>query len=178
MIISAIAAVADNGTIGINGDLPWHLPDDLKYFQRITMGHPVITGRKNYESIPEKYRPLRGRVNIVVTRNPEYEAPGAKVCSSIDEAIAMASELDEEEIFVIGGGEMYRAALQAGLIDRLYLTLVHADIAGDTSFPMIEPSDWIELERRYHAADDQHAFPFSYVKLERRPKAMDPETLG
>jgi dihydrofolate reductase len=167
MTISAIAAVADNGTIGMNGDLPWHLPNDLKYFQRITMGHPVITGRKNYESIPQKYRPLRGRVNIVVTRNPEYEAQGAKVCGSIDEAIAMASELDKEEIFVIGGGELYRAALQEGRIDRLYLTLVHADIAGDTSFPMIDPADWVEVERTFHGADEQHAFSFSFVVLER-----------
>jgi dihydrofolate reductase len=167
MIISAIAAVADNGTIGISGDLPWHLPDDLKYFQRITTGHPVITGRKNYESIPEKYRPLKGRVNIVVTRNPAYEAPGAKVCGSIEEAIAIAAELDQEEIFVIGGGEMYRAALQQGLVDRLYLTLVHADIAGDTSFPMIDPADWVEMERTHHPADERHAFPFSYVVLER-----------
>ncbi|MCB0770683.1 MAG: dihydrofolate reductase [Flavobacteriales bacterium] len=167
MIISAIAAVADNGTIGIDGDLPWHLPDDLKYFQRITMGHPVITGRKNYESIPEKYRPLRGRVNIVVTRNPRYEAPGARVCGSINEAIALATELEKEEVFVIGGGELYRAVLQQGLIDRLYLTLVHADIAGDTSFPMIDPADWLEVERTFHGADEQHAFPFSFVVLER-----------
>lgn len=168
MIISAIAAVADNGTIGINGDLPWHLPDDLKYFQRITQGHHVITGRKNYESIPPKYRPLKYRVNLVVTRNVAYEAPGAVVIGSMEEALRIAAEADEPEVFIIGGGEVFREALANHPVQRLYLTLVHSDIAGDTHFPGIDPSDWQEISRIHHQADERHAHSFSFVVLERR----------
>jgi dihydrofolate reductase len=168
MIVSAIAAVADNGTIGIDGDLPWHLPDDLKYFQRVTRDHHVITGRKNYESIPEKYRPLKDRVNIVVTRNAEYKAPGALVMGSLEEALAHAQAAGEPEAFVIGGGQIYRDAIGKGLVDRLYLTLVHADIAGDTHFPVIDPADWTEQQRVHHDADARHAHAFSFVVLDRR----------
>lgn len=167
MIVSAIAAVADNGTIGINGDLPWHLPDDLKYFQRITRGHHVITGRKNYESIPDKYRPLKDRVNIVVTRNSEYHAPGAKVVGSLAAGLEIAHLANEHEVFIIGGGQIYREALTMRLVDRLYLTLVHSDVEGDTHFPLLEPSEWLEVERTRHEADDRHAFAFSFVVLQR-----------
>ncbi len=167
MIISAIAAVADNGTIGINGDLPWHLPDDLKYFQRITSGHHVITGRKNYESIPPKYRPLKDRVNLVVTRNAAYEAPGAVVIGSVEEGLRIAAEANEPEVFIIGGGEIFREAMEHHGVQRLYLTLVHADIAGDTHFPSVDPSDWQEVSREHHAADARHAHGFSFVVLER-----------
>lgn len=169
MIISAIAAVANNGTIGRDSDLPWSLPDDLKYFQRTTRGHHVITGRKNYETIPEKYRPLKDRVNIVVTRNAAYDAPGAMVLGSLEEALDRARQGGETEVFIIGGGQIYREALAKGLVDRLYLTLVHADIVGDTHFPVIDPADWQELSREAHAADARHAHAFSFVVLERRP---------
>jgi dihydrofolate reductase len=169
MIVSAIAAVADNGTIGHDGDLPWHLPDDMKYFMRTTRGHYVITGRKNYESIPEKYRPLKDRVNIVVTRNTEHAAPGAVVLGSLEDALDRARQGGETEVFIIGGGQIYREALAKGLVDRLYLTLVHADIVGDTHFPVIDPADWQELSREAHPADARHAHAFSFVVLERRP---------
>jgi dihydrofolate reductase len=168
MIISAIAAVADNGTIGRDSDLPWNLPDDLKYFQRTTRGHHVITGRKNYETIPAKYRPLKDRVNMVVTRNATYEAPGAVVLGSLEEALEQARASGETEAFVIGGGQIYREALQKGLVDRLYLTLVHADVEGDTHFPLLDPADWIEQSREHHTADERHAHAFSFVVLERR----------
>ncbi len=167
MIVSAIAAVADNGTIGKDGDLPWHLPDDLKYFQRITTGHHVITGRKNYESIPAKYRPLKGRTNIVITRNASYEAPGATVIDSLTGALEIAHLANEEEVFIIGGGQIYREAMTMRLIDRLYLTLVHADVEGDTHFPMLDPGEWQEVGRTQHDADERHAHPFSFVVLER-----------
>lgn len=167
MIISTIAAVADNGTIGINGDLPWHLPDDLKYFQRVTSGHHVITGRKNYESIPAQFRPLKDRVNLVVTRNPAYEAPGAVVIGSIQEALDIARGAGEEEVFIIGGGEIFREAMAHLDVRRLYLTLVHADIAGDTHFPSVHLSDWQEVSRVHHQADERHAHSFSFVVLER-----------
>ncbi len=167
MIVSAIAAVADNGTIGRNGDLPWHLPDDLKYFQRITRGHHVITGRKNYESIPDKYRPLKDRMNIVVTRNSDYDAPGALVVDSLAAGLEIAHLANEHEVFIIGGGQIYREALTMRLVDRLYLTLVHSDVEGDTHFPLLEPSEWQEVERTHHEADERHAFAFSFVVLQR-----------
>lgn len=168
MITSAIVAVADNGTIGRDGDLPWHLPDDMKYFQRVTMGHPVITGRMNFESIPPKYRPLKGRLNIVVTRNASYEAPGAVVVTSLADALERAEQEPVDEVFVIGGGQIFREALKNDLIDRLYVTLIHADIAGDVTFPVIDVNDWTELSREHHGADERHAHAFSFVVLERR----------
>lgn len=167
MIVSAIAAVAENGTIGLDGDLPWHLPDDLKYFQRITTGHHVVTGRKNYESIPPKYRPLKGRTNMIVTRNAAYDAPGALVKPSLETALAFSHNAGEEEVFIIGGGQIYREALQKGLVDRLYLTMVHAEIEGDTRFPEIDPQEWIEQSRVLHKADERHAQAFSFVVMER-----------
>jgi dihydrofolate reductase len=167
MIISAIAAVADNGTIGRDSDLPWSLPDDLKYFQRTTRGHHVITGRKNYETIPAKYRPLKDRVNIVVTRNADYEAPGAVVVGSLEEGIDRARSAGEQEAFIIGGGQVYAEALRKKLVDRLYLTLVHAEVPGDTHFPLLDPSDWREVERSLHTADERHAHAFSFVVLEK-----------
>lgn len=167
MIVSAIAAVAENGVIGRNGDLPWHLPDDLKYFQRITKGHHVITGRKNYESIPDKYRPLKDRVNIVVTRNRAYEAPGAVVVDSLDAGLAIAQRENEVEAFIIGGGQIYREALTMRLVDRLYLTIVHSAVDGDTHFPTLDPVEWEEVERTRHEADERHAHAFSFVVLRR-----------
>ncbi|HRH68760.1 MAG TPA: dihydrofolate reductase [Flavobacteriales bacterium] len=167
MIVSAIAAVAQNGTIGNKGDLPWHLPDDLKYFQRITKDHHVITGRKNYESIPAKYRPLKDRVNIVVTRNRGYVAPGALVVDSLNAGLEIAHLANESEAFIIGGGQIYREALTMRLVDRLYLTVVHADVQGDTHFPKLDGDEWEELERKRHEADERHAHAFSFVVLER-----------
>lgn len=168
MIVSAIAAVADNGVIGRNNDLPWHLPDDMAFFKRTTLGHPIITGRKNYESVPPKFRPLKGRLNIVITRDPAYEAPGAVVVTSLEAALERAKEEHKEEVFIIGGGQIFREALEKNLIDRLYLTLVHADVKGDTHFPPIDAADWQEKSRERHEADDRHANPFSFVTLDRK----------
>ncbi len=168
MIVSAIAAVAENGIIGRDGDLPWHLPDDLKYFQRITTGHHVITGRKNYESIPDKYRPLKDRVNIVVTRNTDYEAPGALVVGSLNAGLEIAHLANESEAFIIGGGQIYREALTMRLVDRLYLTIVHADVEGDTHFPKLDADEWEEVQRIKCEPDARHLFAFSYVTLVRK----------
>ncbi|MBK6341358.1 MAG: dihydrofolate reductase [Flavobacteriales bacterium] len=167
MIVSAIAAVAENGIIGHQGDLPWSLPDDMAWFQRNTKGHHVITGRKNYESIPPKYRPLKGRVNLVVTRNAGYEAPGAVVVPSIESALELARNAGETEAFVIGGGEIYREAFAKELVERLYLTRVHAHIPGDTRFPEIVPAEWRELSRLRHNEDERHAHAFSFIIFER-----------
>lgn len=167
MIVSAIAAVAENGVIGNNGDLPWHLPDDLKHFQRITKGHHVITGRKNYESIPAKFRPLKDRVNIVVTRSGSYSAPGAVVVGSLGAALEIAHLARESEAFIIGGGQIYREAMTLRMVDRLYLTLVHGTVEGDTHFPPLDPGEWEEVERTRHEADERHEHAFSFVVLRR-----------
>lgn len=172
MRVSAIAAVSENGIIGHQGDLPWSLPDDMAWFQRHTKGHHVITGRKNYESIPEKYRPLKGRVNLVVTRNAAFEAPGAQVMPSIEAALETAREAGETEALIIGGGQIYAEAFEKDLIDRLYLTRVHAHLVGDTRFPPLAPAEWRELSRQLHPADERHAHAFSFLILERiEPRA-------
>jgi dihydrofolate reductase len=159
--ISLIAAVSENGVIGAQNRLPWHLPDDLRHFRAITTGHTVITGRKNCESIG---KPLPNRRNIVITRQRGYQAPGCEVAHSLAEALAMAA--DEPEVFVIGGAQLYAQALP--LATRLYLTEVHATVAGDTHFPALERSEWQETGRERHGADERHAHAFSFVVLERK----------
>ncbi|MBP6311003.1 MAG: dihydrofolate reductase [Flavobacteriales bacterium] len=167
MIVSAIVAVADNGVIGRDSDLPWHLPDDMKFFQRTTRGHHIITGRKNYETIPLKYRPLNDRVNIIVTRNEKYKADGAVVVHSLKAALDLAERSGEVEVFIIGGGQIYSEALKNDLVDKLYITEVHAEIEGDTRFPWIDVGNWQETDRKLHRHDERHEFDFSFVVLER-----------
>lgn len=166
MIISAIAAVAENGVIGKEGVLPWNLPDDLKFFQRTTLNHYVISGRKNYESIPPRFRPLRDRTNIVVTRTPDYAASGATVCHSLTEALDIARKAGQKEVFLIGGGQIYAEAFEAGLVDRLYLTTVHAKIDGDVTFPEIGKG-WKKVWTEEHKADARHAYDFTFSVLQR-----------
>lgn len=159
-MISIIVALAENRVIGRRNTLPWRLPNDLKHFRRLTTGHAVIMGRKNYESIGKL---LPERTNIIVTRNAGYAVPGAHVVHSLETAYAAAA--DDNEIFVIGGAEIYRAALpRAG---RLYLTLVHAPVPGDTFFPDFDRNEWREVECVRHEADEKHAYAYSFVKLER-----------
>ena len=167
MKVTAIVAAAENGTIGREGDLPWHLPDDMKFFQRTTRGHHVITGRKNYESIPVRFRPLKDRVNVVVTRDRDYQAPGAVVVNSLEEALEHAGSQHETEAFIIGGGQIYREAIAKGLVHTVLLTRVHAQVEGDTRFPELPPAAWKEVWREEHPADDRHAHAFSFVRLER-----------
>ena len=159
--ISLIAALAENRVIGRNNTLPWRLPADLKHFRALTTRHPVILGRKNYESIG---RPLPERTNIVVTRDRGYRAPGCVVVDSLDAAFAAAGDADE--VFVIGGAELYAQTL--GRADRLYLTLVHATVPGDTLFPEFDPGDWVEVTRERHEPDSSHAYPYSFVTYDRR----------
>ena len=166
MIVSAIAAVAENGVIGNKGELPWSLPDDMKFFQRTTLHHHVISGRKNYESIPERFRPLRDRVNIVVTRDPDYQAPGAIVRPSLEEAIEIAEQAEQKEVFIIGGGQLYQQAFEKGLVTRLYLTEVHGKPKGDVTFPEIGKG-WKEVWTEKHEKDDRHAFAFTFKVLQR-----------
>lgn len=166
MIISAIAAVAENGVIGKEGGLPWNLPDDMKFFQRTTLNHPVISGRKSYESIPPKFRPLRDRVNIVVTRDKQYQAPGATVCHSLQEALEKARDVETKEIFLIGGAQLYAEAIEAGIVDRLYITTVHAKPQGDAYFPAIG-KEWKEVWSEKHKADERNQYPFTLRVLQK-----------
>jgi dihydrofolate reductase len=165
MKISLIAALAENRVIGKNNDLPWSLPDDMKYFMETTKGHPCIMGRKNYDSIPSKFRPLANRTNIVVTRQRDFTAPGCVVVNGIEEAITLAQSHSEEEAFIIGGAEIYKQSLR--LADRLYLTEIQAHIDGDTYFPTVTSSDWKELSRRHHSKDEKHRYSFDFVVYER-----------
>jgi dihydrofolate reductase len=167
MTISAIVAVSTNGTIGRNGDLPWHLPADLRFFKHTTMGCPVIMGRRNWESIPPKYRPLSGRTNLVVSRNIEYRAPGASVHSSLEHALAHAQGTGAKECFVIGGGQIYQEAFRKNLIARLYLTRVHAHIEGDVTFSMPRAETWHSEVLHEHPKDEDHAHAFTVIRYDK-----------
>ena len=161
-MLSLIAAVARNRVIGKDNALLWHLPEDMRHFRETTRGKPVIMGRKTWESLPESFRPLPGRLNIVVSRNPAYQAPGATLVGSVDEAIRCSGEA--KEIFVIGGEELYQQALP--LADRLYLTEIEADFSGDAFFPEVSAQDWQEVSRRAQEGDTLPAF--SFVTYQRR----------
>lgn len=143
-MLSLIAAVARNRAIGKDNQLLWHLPEDMKHFRETTCGKPVVMGRKTWESLPEKFRPLPGRQNIVVSRDPAYKAHGADLAGSLEGALALAG--GAEEVFVIGGEQLYRAALP--FADRLYLTEVELEPEADAFFPELNPAVWQEVERR------------------------------
>jgi dihydrofolate reductase len=165
MTISLIAALARNHVIGRNNDLPWHLPDDMKYFMQTTKGHYVIMGRKNYDSIPEKFRPLPNRTNIVVTRQVGLKLPNCTVVHSLEEAISIARKAGEQQLFIIGGAAIYELGMP--LASRLYLTEIEATINGDTYFPDFQKGLWKEVSRQHHSADERHAYPFDFVIYER-----------
>jgi dihydrofolate reductase len=158
--LSLIAAVARNGVIGRDGKIPWRLPGDLPRFKRITMGHPVVMGRKTWLSLG---KPLPGRRNIVVSRTPGLNLEGAEVYGSLADALATCS--DAKEVFVIGGTEAYREALP--LAQRLLLTEIDADIDGDALFPPFDRTQWREARRELHPANADNPLPFSYVDYER-----------
>ena len=165
MIISLIAARSKNNVIGKDNDLPWKLPDDMKYFMETTKGHHVIMGRKNYESIPEKFRPLPNRTNLVVTRQENFHAPGCIVVHSLTRALEIAKENGELEAFIIGGAEIYKQGL--ALTQRMYLTEINAEIKGDTFFPSFDLTNWIATSRIPHDADDRHQYDFEFVIYEK-----------
>lgn len=163
-----IAAVAENGAIGKNNDLIWHLPDDMKFFKNQTMGKPVVMGRKNYESIPHKYRPLSGRENVVITKDTAYEAPGCRVFHEIDEALAALEKEGNEEVYIIGGGQIYTLALEKNLVDEMYLTEVHEKFEADAYFPQFDKSDWTAEVLVHHAKNEKHPHSFTIKKLYKR----------
>ena len=163
MLISIIAAVADNGIIGRDGDLPWRLPADMRFFKRTTMGHHLVMGRKTWDSIG---RPLRGRSMVVMTRDRQAAIPDVAVVHDLDAALEEARRAGDTEVFIAGGAEVYAQALPRA--DRLLLTRVAAQVDGDVHFPSYTPEDWVEVAREEHAADDRHALAFAICTLERR----------
>jgi dihydrofolate reductase len=158
--ISLVLAMATNGAIGLNGAMPWRIPEDMKHFKAVTMGKPIVMGRKTWDSFPKK--PLPGRANIVITRDANWRGDGAVVAHSLDEALAEAGEADE--IAVIGGAEIYKLALPRA--DLVHLTQVHRDFAGDTHMPLFDAAHWRETAREDHATPEGLAY--SFVTLERR----------
>lgn len=161
MRLSLIVAMAKNRVIGSNNQMPWHLPADFAYFKKVTTGHPVIMGRKTFESIG---RPLPGRRNIVVSRNPDFRAQGIEVVASVREAIEMSQGRDP---FVIGGATLYAEALPRA--DRIYLTEVDASPEGDTLFPILDQNAWREMTRESRNADEKNPHAMAFVVLERIP---------
>ena len=172
MIVSLIVAVAENGVIGKNNDLIWNLPNDMKYFKETTQGHYVIMGRKNFESIPEKFRPLPNRTNVVVSRQKNYKAEGCLLVHSLEEAISLAEKDGDQEPFIIGGGEIYKLALSADLVDRIYLTKVHQSFKGDTFFSKLSDK-WKEISRIYYDADDRHDYAYSFLVYEKHNEVLE-----
>lgn len=166
MRIALIWAMARNGVIGRDNKLPWYLPEDLKYFKRVTTGKPIIMGRKTYDSIG---RPLPNRTNIVVTRDTSLTLPGVKVVTSLDDALELARAesviSDVDEVIVMGGAEIYAQALPHA--DRLYVTLVHAEVEGDAVFPPIDLDEYQELAREDFKAEGPNPYDYSFVVYER-----------
>jgi dihydrofolate reductase len=157
--ITIVVAIASNYAIGKNNQLLWHLPKDLKHFKDITAGGTVIMGRKTFDSV---CKPLPKRRNIVITRQA-IEIAGCEVVKSIDEAIALCA--DEQEVFIVGGAEIYRQAMH--ICNRIYLTIVHHAFDADTFFPEIDYKEWHEIEHEDHQIDEKHAFAYSFITLER-----------
>lgn len=161
MRIAMIAAMAKNNVIGKDNDMPWHLPDDLKFFKSKTLGKPVIMGRRTFESIGS--RPLPNRPNVVISRNPDIQIEGAEVYTSIEQALSQFQ--GEDEVIIMGGGQLYREMLPKA--DRLYLTLIDAELDGDTFFPPWQELAWKTLESVKHGVDEKHAYAFEFITLDK-----------
>ena len=160
MLISLIAAMAHERVIGKGNAMPWHLPADLRHFKSVTLGKPVVMGRRTFESIG---RPLPGRRNLVISRNPQWQADGVEVAASLDEALSLLSGSDE--VMIIGGGQLYAEALPRA--DRLYLTHIELVVAGDTYFPDYSLYNWCELEKTSHQPDEKNPYGYTFVTLAR-----------
>ena len=164
--LSVIVAVAENRVVGKDNALPWHLPGDLQYFKRTTLGKPIVMGRKTFESIG---RPLPGRTNIVISGNPDYFAQGIKIVPSLEQALQLAQDIalidGTRELMVIGGAAVYAAAIPVA--DRLYVTEVHAAVEGDAYLPNIEWANWVELSRERHLAIAPNPYDYSFVVYDR-----------
>lgn len=160
--VSLIVAASANGVIGRDGDLPWHLPADLKHFKNTTMGHHLIIGRTTWIEVG---KPLPGRNMVVVTRSRQFHAEGVVVAHSVEDALELAR--DDDEPFIGGGSQIYRIALARKLVDRIYLTRIHAEVDGDTHFPEFDLDQWELVSQEDHEADDKNEFAYSFLRYER-----------
>ncbi len=163
MVISQIVAASLNNVIGVNGGLPWHMPTDMKYFKEKTLGHYIVTGRKNYEA---EGKALPGRVNIVLTRNREYTIPDGVVVHTMEEAIEIARKAGETELFIVGGEEIYKLAMP--VTDRIYLTRIHTKVEGDTFYPEPDPEIWKQVSVERHQKDKRNPFDYDFLVFERK----------
>jgi len=164
--VALIWAMSRNRVIGRNNSLPWHLPADMVHFKTLTMDHPVIMGRKTYESLG---RPLPGRTNIVISRDPAFRCVGCLTVGTLEDSLRVARQhmpAGKSQIFVIGGQNIYTQMLPRA--DRLYITLIDAEIDGDAMFPELDLSDWSEISREEHPADGRNSYPFTFLTLERK----------
>ena len=162
MKLSLIVAVAENGVIGHNNQLIWHLPNDLKQFKRLTTGHCIIMGRKTFDSIG---KPLPNRTSLIISRNSDFQIEGCITVNSLENAISEAKKIENEETFIIGGAEIYRLALP--IVDKIYLTEVHHAYEGDTFFPEIDKMVWKETHREDFEKDEKHSVNYSFVELQK-----------
>ena len=162
MLLSIIVAVSENGVIGLNNQLIWRLPDDLKRFKQLTLGHPMIMGRKTFESIG---KPLPGRQSIIITRDENFSFEGTIVAHSLEEAVDEAKKSGADEAFIIGGGDIYNQVQD--IADKLYITEVHTNTEGDSFFKIQKPDLWKEIEKTHHQKDEKHVFSFDFVDLEK-----------
>jgi dihydrofolate reductase len=167
MQVSIIAAIANNNVIGNENQLIWHMPADLKHFKALTMGHTMIMGRKTFESIGS---PLKGRTTIVISRQKDYDARGCKVAASLEEALTIVK--DEKEVFIAGGAQVYRQAIQMKRTRKMYLTRIFASFEGDAFFPEIDMAEWECTERTDHQPDDKNKYPYSF-RIYRRKRHAD-----
>lgn len=167
MTVSLIVAIAENNVIGKDNTLIWHLPKDMQFFKQTTLNHHIITGRKNYISIPEKFRPLANRTNIVLTRQNDFTEQGCVVLNSLEAAIEFAKRNNETEVFIIGGGQIYKGALDKNLVDKMYITHVHQAFEGDTFFPEVNIEKWQKISEEHHRKDEKHAYGFSFCVYSR-----------
>ncbi|MHC2993313.1 dihydrofolate reductase [Pontibacter sp. HJ8] len=162
-MIAIVVAIADNHVIGKDNQLIWHLPADLRHFKQKTMGHPMIMGRKTFDSIG---KPLPGRTTIIVTRQQNFEAAGCLVAHTVQEAIDMGRELDTEQVSIVGGAEIYKQAMP--FVDTLYLTRVHHTFEGDTYFPELPEKEWQQISAEHHESDEKNRYSYSFIELRRK----------
>lgn len=168
MKVSLIAALGANREIGKDNDLIWHLPKDMKFFTDTTVNHFVIMGRRNYDSIPDKYRPLKNRTNIIVTRQEGFHAENCVVVNSIEEGIALAKFEGETECFIIGGGQIYDYSIKHDLADRMYLTHIQESFDADAFFPVFDPENWFCKEIMRHEKDEKNVYNFVVDQYDRK----------
>ena len=167
MKVNLIVAASENNVIGVENDLPWDLPNDMNYFKKKTSDHCVIMGRKNYLSIPKKYRPLPKRTNIVLTNDSTFKAEKCKVFNSLEKALKFSESIGDKNPFIIGGGELYKFAIQNKIVDVIYLTRIHANIKGDTFFPKLDLKEWKVVSKKFNKKDSQHKFDYTFFKLQK-----------